>query len=64
MELAGEQFVIMSDTCSVLKSLRCVRNQHSICRKLKHKMAQMKDNNKNVFVFHTEPYWNKEERGS
>ena len=41
-ELEGEQFVIMSDSCSVLKSLRCVRNQHSICRKSKHKIAQFK----------------------
>ena len=47
-ELEGEQFVIMSDSCSALKSLRCARNQHPICRKLKHKIAQMKDNNKDM----------------
>ena len=42
-ELEGERFVIMSDSCSVLESLGCVSNRHPVCRKINHKIDEMKE---------------------
>ena len=49
-DLDGGHFVVMSDSSSVLKMLECGGNRHYICRRVKHDIAQLRKNGKNIFL--------------
>ena len=44
----GTQFVVMTDSRSVLGVLADIRTAHPVCRVMIHKINQLKDSNKNV----------------
>ena len=49
-ELQGTQFVVFSDSSSVLKALMYKRNRHPVTRKLQHDIAHLKSRNKEVHL--------------
>ena len=46
--LEGPRFVIVTDSCSVLRLLMNVRNNHPVCRHVLHNISALRGNNKNV----------------
>ena len=45
-EIEGEQFVVISDSGSVLRTLLDVKNDHPVCRNMIHNVHQLREANK------------------
>ena len=50
VEMERTKFVVMSDSCTVLRALMNIRNKHPICRRLQHDIQKVKNMNKEIVL--------------